>query len=91
MLLNSCKSIFRLFLFSSRGIPCSSEGDLSVEDVIKINEDFHLRQSKSKRPSNRTEQSDTQTDTLTESDPLPPGTQSMKSSLLRSLVWLTLE
>uniref|UniRef100_K1PPR7 Type II inositol-1,4,5-trisphosphate 5-phosphatase n=1 Tax=Magallana gigas TaxID=29159 RepID=K1PPR7_MAGGI len=34
-----------LFLFSSRGIPCSSEGDLSVEDVIKINEDFHLRQT----------------------------------------------
>lgn len=54
-----------------------------MEDVIKINEDFHLRQSKSKRPSNRTEQSDTQTDTLTESDPLPPGTQSMKEFIVK--------
>nr|XP_022289390.1 inositol polyphosphate 5-phosphatase OCRL-1-like isoform X1 [Crassostrea virginica] len=34
-----------LFLFSSRGIPCTSENDLAVEDVFKINEDFHLRQS----------------------------------------------
>lgn len=40
-----------LFLFSSRGIPCSSEGDLSVEDVIKINEDFHLRQNNVNRQS----------------------------------------
>ncbi|XP_056015071.1 inositol polyphosphate 5-phosphatase OCRL-like isoform X2 [Ostrea edulis] len=40
-----------LFLFSSRGIPCTSEADLAVEDVIKINEDFHIRQNNVNRQS----------------------------------------
>ncbi|XP_061195086.1 inositol polyphosphate 5-phosphatase OCRL-like [Saccostrea echinata] len=40
-----------LFLFSSRGIPCTSENDLSVEDVIKVNEDFHFRQNNVNRQS----------------------------------------